>query len=68
MALLLEGPEPLPFSRRCEGATLQRRPKRPFPTPHFPFDDLDVLDPSGGSPPPPPPPRPGRFPVGPGLT
>ena len=52
VALLVEGPEPLPFSRDVK-ATLQRRPKRPFPHPHFPFDDLVVLDPGGGSPPPP---------------
>ena len=65
VAVLLEGPEPLPFSTDVN-ATLQRRPKKPFPHPHFPFDDLVVLDPSrGGSPPPPRPPRPGRFPLGP---
>ncbi len=68
VALLLEGPEPLPFSVDVTAALL-RRPKRPFPHPHFPFDDLVVLDPGGGSPPPPPPPRqPGRFPLGPRPT
>jgi hypothetical protein len=69
VALLLEGPESLPFSVDVT-ATLLRRPKRPFPHPHFPFDDLVVLDPEGGSPPPPPPPprQPGRFPLGPRPT
>ncbi len=68
VALLLEGPEPLPFSRDVK-ATLQRRPKSPFPFPHFPFDDLVDLDPGGGSPQPTPPsPRPPRgFPIGPRL-
>jgi hypothetical protein len=64
VAILLEGPEPLPFSADVT-ATLQRRPKKPFPHPHFPFDDVVVLDPGGGSPPPPRPPGPGRFPIGP---
>jgi hypothetical protein len=66
VAILLEGPEPLPFSTDVK-ATLQRRPKNPFPHPHFPFDDLVVLDPGGGSPQPTlPSPRPPRgFPIGP---
>jgi hypothetical protein len=63
-ALLVEGPEPLPFSADVS-ATFQRRPRRPFPHPHFPFDDRVVLDPGGGSPAPTPATRPGRFPIGP---
>jgi hypothetical protein len=68
VAILLEGPEPLPFSADVT-ATLQRRPKKPFPHPHFPFEDVVVLDTGGGSPQPSPPsPRPPRgfgFPISP---
>ena len=35
-ALLLEGPEPLPFSRDVSVTLQRRRRKPPFPPPHWP--------------------------------